>query len=1073
MKEKNSTEIFTTISIELEKDEKASVPEGFYENEILEFEQKGHYSLKNEIGKGGTGKVFLAVDNFIGRSVAIKELLSFSNSKLHHLSVKEIRARNRFLKEAKITGQLEHPGIAPVYEIGRKPNGKLYYAMRLVKGKTLSQAIHEAENINERLRLLTHFRDICNTIAYAHSKNVIHRDIKPANIMIGEFGETVMLDWGLAKVKGEEDERAEELEEGIKLLKLDIDVTVKGKIMGTPAYMSPEQAQGDIASVDELSDIYSLGAVLYEIISGEIPYSGKTAEEILQNIESSNIPDIKALLPIVPPELCAILQKTFIKDRDERYRSALELSRDIENYMSGHKVTAYEYSSVELIKKFFMKNKTISVLVGFIIVILITTTILISVSYAESVKKEKIAHYNLSLGYEAWARQMILSEEYEKAAVFAAASLFNNPYNPYSPLKFRDVSAFGSRLINEKTLTGRSLYYIAALKSADTLVSTFYPGTVPNDIKVLPDERTAVFGGRDKTLTFFDINNGKTLFKLTGHEDEVYSLDLSSDGTKLLSGSWDGSVILWNVAERKELRRYVFHKNEIYKVKISHNGKFGASGGSDKTVVVFDLYSGKIIHTLKGHTKGISDLSFSADDKYLLSSGYDGVLYKWNLENGEQVAKHYSYNNVPISFAQFTTDDKNVVATDYNGKIAILDKDNFYTQKYYKLNEAIFSASLISGTGEILVSGTDNVLKKFDLNSGKYENAYRGHDKLINAISPIYGKEFLITVSRDETIKVWKQNSTKKIKTFKGKTAVISDIKLSPDGNVLIASDRDGNIFLWRKDQNWNGTLINAHDKIIEAIDFSPDGKFFASGSWDKTVKVWSSLTGELLKTIKWKNNAVYSVKFSPDSNYLAFGTWDNVIKIVDWKNDITLKTIKAHTNSVQAVDFSTDGKKLISVSRDGEIIESDLILDTNKVILKSNQRITDVAASPDNDTIVFSSDNGLVTIFNRKGKKTELSTGCPTINSVSFSEDGKYITASGCFTSIFTSTGTTVLSIPLNSVGYASLLSNDNKYIYTSSGNEILKLPFDKKIWEKNPEELIKEGEKRAGKSLSGFYLK
>lgn len=1073
MKEKNTKEKVDTISIELDKNEELSIPEEFYENEVLEFEQKGHYSVKNEIGKGGTGKVFLATDNFIGRSVALKELLPLSTPKIHYVSAKDLRARNRFLKEAKITGQLEHPGIAPVYEIGRKPNGKLYYTMRLVKGKTLSKAILDAESLNERLRLLTHFRDICNTIAYAHSKNVIHRDIKPANIMIGEFGETVMLDWGLAKVKGEMDEKAEEIEEGIKLLKLDIDVTVKGKIMGTPAYMSPEQAKGDISSVDELSDIYSLGAVLYEILSGKIPYSGKSIDDILKNIEDSNIPDIDALLPAVPPELCAILQKSFIKERSKRYKTALELSRDIENYMSGNKVAAYEYSSFELIKKFFMKNKTISLLIAFIVVILIVTTVLISLSYAESVNKEKTAHYNLALGYEAWARQMILTGEYEKGAIFAAAALFNNPYNFYSPLKFRNIKMFKKSFISEKTLNGRSLYYIASLKSSDALISTIYLKTVPNDIKVLSDGKSVVFGGRDRDITFFDIESKKELFKLKGHQDEVYSIDVSSDGSKLLSGSWDGSVILWDISKREEIKRYVFHKNEIYKVKLSHSGRLGVSGGSDKDVVVFNLQSGKIVYTLKAHTKGINNLSFSLNDRYLVSSGYDGVLNLWDMETGENVAKYVSDNNVPISFASFSEKDDVIIVTDYQGNITILNRNNLLVERFFKLNEAIFSATLIPGTESILVSGTDNILKKFNLKTGKTEEIYRGHDKLINAISFIDQKDSFVTVSRDETIKLWKENSTKKIRLFKGGDSVISDMKVSPDGQNLIASDRAGYIFLWKKKGDLKPKVIKAHKKIIESIDFSSDGKFFASGSWDKSVKIWETSSGNLLKTIKSNNNAIYSVKFAPDNTKIAFGTWDNVIKVVDWRVGRVLQIIKSHSNSIQAVDFSTDGDKLISASRNGEIIENNLVKNSSKIILKSNLKITDIALSPIDKKIVFSSDNGSITILSKNGEIKEIPTECPTVNSVSFSEDGQYIIASACATSIFTSTGVAVLSIPLNYIGYASELSKDSRYIYTSSGNEVLKLPFDKEIWKKDPEKLIERGERRAGKSLSGFYLK
>ena len=257
------------------------------------------YDEKEELGRGGIGKVMVAFDRTIGREIALKELISGGDGKIPSLDkIKSDEAR--FLREACVTGQLEHPGIVPVYEIGRKPDENRYYTMRLVRGETLSQAIKEAGTLEKRLRLLPHFRDICNAIAYSHSRGVIHRDIKPENIMIGEFGETVVLDWGLAKVKGEDDTTAGELREELNLLKVEnIGMTLKGKAIGTPAYMSPEQARGDIDAIDERSDIYSLGAVLYEILTGEPPFKGKTVQETLEIVAEGFVARSKLLADTV------------------------------------------------------------------------------------------------------------------------------------------------------------------------------------------------------------------------------------------------------------------------------------------------------------------------------------------------------------------------------------------------------------------------------------------------------------------------------------------------------------------------------------------------------------------------------------------------------------------------------------------------------------------------------------------------------------------------------------------------------------------------------------------------------
>ena len=361
----------------------AMSPDFLYENK--ESADGWKYDVKEELGRGGIGKVMVAFDRTIGREIALKELISEENGRIPSLD-KMRSDEARFLREACVTGQLEHPGIVPVYEIGRKPDENRYYTMRLVRGVTLSQAIKDAGTLEKRLRLLPHFRDICNAIAYSHSRGVIHRDIKPENIMIGEFGETVVLDWGLAKVKGEDDAADSELREELNLLKVEnIGMTVKGKAIGTPAYMSPEQARGDIAAIDERSDIYSLGAVLYEILTGLPPFKGKDVQETLEMVKKSDPVEITVYEPASPHDLCAVVSKTLTKDPASRYQSALEVAKEVENFMSGGKIAAYEYSSLEMFKRFVAKNKSLSILAAVLLAVLIFSSVAVFCSTSEPV----------------------------------------------------------------------------------------------------------------------------------------------------------------------------------------------------------------------------------------------------------------------------------------------------------------------------------------------------------------------------------------------------------------------------------------------------------------------------------------------------------------------------------------------------------------------------------------------------------------------------------------------------------------------------------------------------------------
>ena len=308
-------------------------------------EMPGRYEIVEELARGGSGRILVVFDRHIGRKIAMKELLSDISKAHSNADDPQVTAiRNRFLREARVTGRLEHPSIVPVYEIGCHADGSFYYTMRLVKGTTLLSAIKKCGSASERLELLHHFYNVCNAVAYAHSKGVINRDIKPSNVMIGEFGETVVLDWGLAKIK-DSDETVFVRHENDGVGK-----TVVGQAIGTPSYMPPEQAEGNIGEIDEVSDIYSLGAILYQILTGRTPFSGRTTDEIIHKVIHEDVESAVKREKDAPPELAAIAEKALSKSKEDRYTSVGEMLDDLSAYMAGRKVGVYHYSVFESLK---------------------------------------------------------------------------------------------------------------------------------------------------------------------------------------------------------------------------------------------------------------------------------------------------------------------------------------------------------------------------------------------------------------------------------------------------------------------------------------------------------------------------------------------------------------------------------------------------------------------------------------------------------------------------------------------------------------------------------------------------
>ena len=333
-------------------------------------ETPGRYSLVGEHGRGGMGKVLLVHDEHLGRDIALKELLLPSAPSVFEgepeapspvrLSVPMMA---RFLQEARITGQLEHPSIVPVYELGHRKDGTLYYTMKLVRGQTLSKALKDATSLRERLALLPHFVDLCQAVAYAHSRGVIHRDIKPSNVMVGEFGETFIIDWGLAKARDRRDIHAEDIEETFRVMRVgdeaEVAQTVYGHAIGTPVYMPPEQAKGQLDQVDERSDVYSLGAVLYELVTGKTPFTGATTREVMEKVIAEPPEPILGLESEAPPELVAICERAMQKEPKKRYQSAKEIAEEVQRFQSGALVRAYEYKFSEHLRRFVGKHKVI------------------------------------------------------------------------------------------------------------------------------------------------------------------------------------------------------------------------------------------------------------------------------------------------------------------------------------------------------------------------------------------------------------------------------------------------------------------------------------------------------------------------------------------------------------------------------------------------------------------------------------------------------------------------------------------------------------------------------------------
>ncbi len=368
------------------------------------------YELREELARGGMGVIFKVRDNDLRRDLAMKVVLGFNNRVADATKDVAPKTLGRFLEEAQVTGQLDHPGVVPVHHLGVDDENRVFFTMRLVKGQNLHEifsALHAGEEKWSLTGLLWNMLKVCDAMAYAHSKQVVHRDLKPANVMVGRFGEVYVMDWGLARIIGEEDKHglyagptapmavveSDRREEATASQYPDSHLfTVDGDVVGTPAYMAPEQARGEIDRLGARSDVYSAGAMIYHLLTGSPPYSTPEANlsqhVVLRWVLEGPPKPLHQLVPDSPLELIAICEKAMARQPGDRYADMEELAEDLRAYLENRVVSAYQTGAMAELKSWVRRNRPLAIASA--VAFLSTIVGLASVGYVQS-EERKVA----------------------------------------------------------------------------------------------------------------------------------------------------------------------------------------------------------------------------------------------------------------------------------------------------------------------------------------------------------------------------------------------------------------------------------------------------------------------------------------------------------------------------------------------------------------------------------------------------------------------------------------------------------------------------------------------------------
>jgi len=922
--------------------------------EELPFETPGRYAEEEtEIGRGGIGRVVVRRDVLLGREVAVKELLpEFQPSR--GSEAKDIA--ERFLTEAKVTARLEHPGIVPVYELGRRADGSLYYSMKRVRGRTLEQALDDCASLSDRLTLMQHVLDVVQTLAYAHSHGVIHRDLKPGNVMVGEFGETQVLDWGLARVRGVNDigptgERLQVISPNDSLAGLlPIAATMAGQLLGTPAYMSPEQAAGENASVDERSDVWCLGAILFEVLTGRQLFEAQDVKGMLEAVKVAPVRRVRQVEPEAPKGLADVADRALQRDPEKRFSSAVEMAE------------ALEYA----LRKPTVAGRPVGVALAFAGAFAALVLAVISLinaqrdadtarSFAEDT--HATAARNEGALVARLAREELEKRDYARADALARQALSATRAGEGDPLargvlallegaarpvlRWESGTPGCSGVAAERGMVACPTFGAVELRSLDTgeLMRSLSTGPTgwQHAAAFMPDG-TLLSAGDDRLVHVWDAAGGSELAKWAGHEAPITSLALR--GGTVATGALDGEVRIWE-ATTGSSRVLAKHAGPVRALAFTKNDELASSGPDGFRVWNLE---GKNTSTPKvtldmpasAMARGPKGLFFSVEREVFALTGDDAVpLAGSALDEVTAVA---------------TSDVASLIVGDGRGHVRGFDARRSLLWRLSGVDRGVRALAVEAGdsSGRVLVvASRGKPLQAFELpedprlwldapaaawgweegapsaraaillgdRKGKVSNA-AGVTLLegpLTRIRALAGSKGQVIAGGDDGVVRLLGEKGRELARRDGRP--VTALAISPDGTRAAFGWDDGTLTIW--ELALNKEVSTAQGSPTVTLAFSRDGRWVAQGRADRRVALIDPMTGKESANVEVKSVPA-SVAFAPGGDSLAVGL-DRGGQILGLPDLMDLGAFSGPNEPSRTLSYSPDGERLVAGSDDGQ----------------------------------------------------------------------------------------------------------------------------------------------------------
>jgi WD40 repeat protein/tRNA A-37 threonylcarbamoyl transferase component Bud32 len=963
------------------------------------------YTLLAEHARGGQARVMLAFDDNIGREVALKELPPRSaEDPSSDSSWRDATAR--FLREAELTGQLAHPGVVPVFEIGRRPDGALFYTMQLVRGRTLSEVLGERRRLPDRLALLGHFVSICHVVAYAHSRGVVHRDIKPQNIMVGEFGETMLLDWGLAKQQGERD--AAPLGVMRSSVEASPAATLEGTVVGTPGYMSPEQASGSLGEVDERSDIYGLGAVLFEILTGRVPAVGSRGAP-------EAVPSVRELCPEAPAELCGVAEKALALEKADRYQHAAELAQDVTAFMTGGRVAAYAYTSRDLLRRFAARHRLLLGAITAIFAVILSALVLLSVAWRSELVSRLAAEESEKA---ATARSHDALQEGAKLALMQGDAL-------QARAKLRGAFEIGDSLTARALWRKLRVYPERWMANFDTPVLgvSFSPdgrelavGLQSGNVELVDvatrEARTlrgedqigavayspggdllaaATYFGR---IALWDLKGGPSPAYLGNRRPPFRSLAFSPDGARIAGIDSGGRVVFWNARTAAVDSELQMPFSKVLAVAFAPSGRQLAASGQGGKVVLWDLQNGAPALTLFGP---VDRIAFGSKGALLAGGGIDGKVYLWDSETGRLLHALVGHDALVTQVAA-SSDGRLLASASGDGTVRLWNLPQGESIRVLKAGKGIVYDVAFSADSTLLAAASDTAAFLWDV------GALQAPVGLPSPPGPMEIVRFspdgarLATSGLDGMTRLWNASSGELLVSWADHEARVTGICFGPAGKFIASAGFDG-VLVIRDAPTGSVRYRLSYGDRSWAIACAPDDARVASGGVDGTIRIWDASTGELVHRYPApiRLSTITSLAFSADGGLLAAGRHQGRLEIWDASSGRLRRMLLGHTAAVVGLAFHPAQGLLASGSVDGSLRLWSVADGSARLLLETKGRVNRLDWDPRSERLVAASSTGGIEVLSLTSEK-RLSIPAHRIeaSSVHFAPDGRTAASTG-----------------------------------------------------------------------------